>query len=91
MKRLGGIRTKKIILKILIVNSLFFICSCSLVETKGNITGNDNSASNEINFKYKISETINFNSKISQPYQYKNNTVDRFFPDYAESGLTFEF
>ena len=91
MKQLDGIPIKKIILKLLIVNSLFFICSCSLVETKGNIAGNDSSVSKEISFKYKINETINLNSKISKPYEYKNNSVDRFFPDYTETGLTFEF
>jgi len=70
--------------------SLCFLTSCSNLKTEGNFGGNEYKASNELTFTYALSENVKLKSKISQPYIYKNS-IDKHVPDYAESGVFFDF
>lgn len=57
---------------------------------EGNFGGDDVKASNELIFTYPLSENVKLKSKFSQPYIYKNS-IDKHIPDYAESGIFFDF
>jgi hypothetical protein len=56
----------------------------------GNLAGDENKATNDLVFTYSLHENLNFKSRISKPYYYKNN-LDVGIPEYAESGIFFEF
>jgi len=82
---------KKLILKkfLVIINLIFFV-SCSNLKIGGNLQGNEQKVSNDLIFTYSLHENLNFKSRISKPYNYKNN-LDVGIPEYAESGLFFDF
>jgi len=67
-----------------------FLTSCSNFKFEGNLSGDDSSARNEIGFIYHINDYIKIKNKISQPYCYENN-IDKIYPDYGETSLSFEF
>jgi hypothetical protein len=54
------------------------------------LQGNEQKVSNDLIFTYSLHENLNFKSRISKPYNYKNN-LDVGIPEYAESGLFFDF
>ena len=89
MRRLFG---RKISLKILLsLSSVLLLNSCENLRTSGNFSGDENKASNDIHFEYQLSENVKIKSKISQPYDYENNSIDKFFPEYGETSLSIEF
>lgn len=89
MKLIGNLK-RKVLFLLLISLTSSLLTSCSNLKFEGNVSGDDSSARNDIGFVYHINDRVKVKNKISQPYSYEHN-IDKIFPDYGETSLSFEF
>jgi hypothetical protein len=68
---------------------LLSLCSCSNIQYKGELKGNDRGAVNEIVIASDLTETIKLKSKVRTPHSY--DWAVKGMPDYAETGLEISF
>lgn len=68
---------------------LVSLSSCSNIEYKGKLKGDERGAINEIEIVSDLTETIKLKSKIKTPYSY--SWTSEGIPDYAETGIEINF
>jgi hypothetical protein len=68
---------------------LLSLCSCTNLQYKGEVKGNERGAVNEIEIASDLSETFKLKSKVKKPHSY--DWAISTLPDYVETGIEISF